>query len=1180
MMSTNSGTTVKFTPTTGQDSMVKSGITKEITTKLLCITAMGHYQSKSLEELRVEDYQANRKFPTAGSTSMSFGQTGGSIFGGGANTNTASGGLFGNNAQKPSIFGGTSTANTFGSGTSAFGGGTNNTAGSSIFGGSTAQKPSIFGSTSTSSPFGSTSTAPAFGTATNTNTGSLFGTNNAQKPSIFGGTSTTGAFGSTTSPAFGGGTTNSTPGNSLFGSNNAQKPSIFGGTSTTGAFGSTTTPAFGGATNNTATSSLFGTNNAQKPTLFGNASTTGAFGSTTTPAFGGAANNATTGSLFGTNNAQKPSIFGGTSTTGAFGSTTTPAFGGAANNATTGSLFGTNNAQKPSIFGGTSTTGAFGSTTTPAFGGVQSTASTVPQQQIVLAGDNSESAIRQAIIESQLSMYPYGDSQLLRSFSLKCNEDEAKNSVKSKLEEERVVNSYVPTKVTSISSPKTSTIESAKRLLHTGSTQRSSAFTYKPLVQRIGFGADDLNSSNDSRFTNLSSSTQHNSSFEIPKTNLFVPTLNSLTKTRNNPKRLETSSVAESITDSTSRSYNRSAARSTTPPPSINSPQPDDNLPRTLNFDLTSPMHHNSTVKSSVELNGSRQSIGDPNETIENGHQTIIEGPCGVRLSKRTYYTEPSIDELRNFVQDGNVHLADGFAIGRIGYGRIEWCGPISFSNVDLGEIVQFRRKEVQVYPDDTKKPEIGEGFNRKATISLESVWPINRATREEIRDPLSPEVQDFARQLERKCIKMDADFVDYDAENGVWTFRVRHFSKYGFYDDDEDELPPQPKRIKTVSKPLQVIQENAVKEQRAPLVDIAPKNLFIADLTETFNARMGIANDIMSFMYVTCHLNVNSIAFSEPTALRGQEPQAKEYSIREPKRTLNNFDLSDEIFSDPAFKKLLRIHNHPTVRRIGFGPSNNLSVIAIRDDEATTGISSNRVLINNIKLVPTIEAYLSNHLKTQKRETDFDKLIRTPALRMKPPSDFLRLVDGYLFNDLRNNFSLDVVNEKMERFCFAMCQDISDIKFEALQRRSFAAWLRTEFEDELNEKLASLKRGSTPTSPYAPVFYCLFYGFIERAAEVAAQNGLIQLSMFIGLYMSGVKVPSRLTSYSKLMFDGMKSLHNSDRYRRHVYALLAQIFFSKEHPAEDLRKNSMTPRFHLRDLSMNLSTGTSSLLE
>jgi hypothetical protein len=56
------------------------------------------------------------------------------------------------------------------------------------------------------------------------------------------------------------------------------------------------------------------------------------------------------------------------------------------------------------------------------------------QQPIVIGGESSEAAIRQAIIESQLAMYPYGDSRLLRSFSLKSNEDVAKEAVKSKME--------------------------------------------------------------------------------------------------------------------------------------------------------------------------------------------------------------------------------------------------------------------------------------------------------------------------------------------------------------------------------------------------------------------------------------------------------------------------------------------------------------------------------------------------------------------------------------------------------------------------------------------------------------------------------------------------------------------------------------------------------------------------
>ncbi|KAI6182031.1 hypothetical protein M3Y99_01962200 [Aphelenchoides fujianensis] len=155
-----------------------------------------------------------------------------------------------------------------------------------------------------------------------------------------------------------------------------------------------------------------------------------------------------------------------------------------------------------------------------------------------------------------------------------------------------------------------------------------------------------------------------------------------------------------------------------------------------------------------------------------------------------------------------------------------------------------------------------------------------------------------------------------------------------------------------------------------------------------------------------------------------------------------------------------------------------------------------------------------------------------------------------------------------MERFCVAMCQDLSD---PPLQRRAFARWLQSEFEEELENKLTALRRGSAASSPYAPVFFCLYFGFAERAVELA---------MFIGLFMSGAKMPPRLTAYSKMMFDGMKQIPSADRYRRHVYALLAHIFFSREHPAEELRKNANSPRAHLRELSAALATGISTILD
>ena len=58
------GTTIKFSPLVGTDSVMKNGATQTINIKHHCITCMREYDSKSLEELRFEDYLANRKGPS------------------------------------------------------------------------------------------------------------------------------------------------------------------------------------------------------------------------------------------------------------------------------------------------------------------------------------------------------------------------------------------------------------------------------------------------------------------------------------------------------------------------------------------------------------------------------------------------------------------------------------------------------------------------------------------------------------------------------------------------------------------------------------------------------------------------------------------------------------------------------------------------------------------------------------------------------------------------------------------------------------------------------------------------------------------------------------------------------------------------------------------------------------
>lgn len=55
------GTTFKFNPVTGTDTMVKNGVNQTINTRHQSITVMKEYENKIFEELRYEDYSANRK---------------------------------------------------------------------------------------------------------------------------------------------------------------------------------------------------------------------------------------------------------------------------------------------------------------------------------------------------------------------------------------------------------------------------------------------------------------------------------------------------------------------------------------------------------------------------------------------------------------------------------------------------------------------------------------------------------------------------------------------------------------------------------------------------------------------------------------------------------------------------------------------------------------------------------------------------------------------------------------------------------------------------------------------------------------------------------------------------------------------------------------------------------------
>ncbi|XP_015417677.1 PREDICTED: nuclear pore complex protein Nup98-Nup96 isoform X6 [Myotis davidii] len=346
------GTTIKFNPLTGTDTMVKAGVSTNISTKHQCITAMKEYESKSLEELRLEDYQANRKGPQ---NQVGAGTTTG-LFGTSPATSSATGLFSSSTTNSGFAYGQNKTA--FGTNTTGFG-----TNPGGLFGQQNQQTTSLF-----NKPFAQATTTP--------NTGFSFGnTSTLGQPS----TNTMGLFGVTQASQPGG----------LFGTaTNTSTGTAFG--TGTGLFGQTST-GFGAVG-----STLFGNN---KLTTFGTSTTSA-------PSFG-----TTSGGLFGFGtNTTGTSIFGSKPGPGTLGTGLGTGFGTALG-AGQASLFGNN---QPKI-GGPLGTGAFGapgfntSTATLGFGAPQApVALTDPNASA------AQQAVLQQHINS-LTYSPFGDSPLFRN---------------------------------------------------------------------------------------------------------------------------------------------------------------------------------------------------------------------------------------------------------------------------------------------------------------------------------------------------------------------------------------------------------------------------------------------------------------------------------------------------------------------------------------------------------------------------------------------------------------------------------------------------------------------------------------------------------------------------------------------------------------------------------------------
>lgn len=111
-------------------------------------------------------------------------------------------------------------------------------------------------------------------------------------------------------------------------------------------------------------------------------------------------------------------------------------------------------------------------------------------------------------------------------------------------------------------------------------------------------------------------------------------------------------------------------------------------------------------------------------------------------------------------------------------YGQILWEGETDVRGINFDVLVNLDLYSATVYPEEIErqnlKPEVGQGLNKPATITLFKIFPSMNANEAARRK--------FAENLKKKTSNIpDAEFISYDEYHGVLSFKVAHFTTYDF---------------------------------------------------------------------------------------------------------------------------------------------------------------------------------------------------------------------------------------------------------------------------------------------------------------------------------------------------------------------------------------------------------------
>lgn len=135
--------------------------------------------------------------------------------------------------------------------------------------------------------------------------------------------------------------------------------------------------------------------------------------------------------------------------------------------------------------------------------------------------------------------------------------------------------------------------------------------------------------------------------------------------------------------------------------------------------------------------------------------------------SQETLIVEPDLSSL----SQEELRAVRDLRVTKPQVGSVVFHGVTDCTNLDIASNVVLKRGYVLVYPDPRKKPLVGQGLNKRATVTMYQCFPPG----ERVSD--NEAIEDYKNKIRTMTEENSAcQFIDYDCQTGIWKFEVERF--------------------------------------------------------------------------------------------------------------------------------------------------------------------------------------------------------------------------------------------------------------------------------------------------------------------------------------------------------------------------------------------------------------------